>query len=44
VTEVREALRHCHAGESGDGHDHHPEEEADAVASADRTMAEGAVG
>jgi len=43
VTEVREALRHRHAGEPGDDHDHHPEE-ADAVASADRTMAEGAVG
>jgi NitT/TauT family transport system ATP-binding protein len=44
VTEVREALRHRHAGGRGDDHDHHPEEEAEAVASAERTMAEGAVG
>jgi NitT/TauT family transport system ATP-binding protein len=42
VTEVREALRHRHDPGSGADHDHHPEE--DAVASADRTMAEGAVG
>jgi NitT/TauT family transport system ATP-binding protein len=44
VTEVREALRHRHAGGPGDDHDHHPEEEAEAVVSAERTMAEGAVG
>jgi NitT/TauT family transport system ATP-binding protein len=43
VTEVREALRHRHDGSGpGTDHDHHPEEEA--VASAERTMAEGAVG
>jgi NitT/TauT family transport system ATP-binding protein len=42
VTEVREALRHRHDTQGG-GHDHHPEDDA-AVASVDRTMAEGAVG
>jgi NitT/TauT family transport system ATP-binding protein len=44
VTEVREALRHRHAGGPGDDHDHHPEEDAEALASPERTMAEGAVG
>ena len=44
VTEVREALRHRHVGGPGDDHDHHPEEDAEVLASAERTMAEGAVG
>jgi len=44
VTAVREALRHRHDGDGpGSDHDHHPDEEA-GLASAERTMAEGAVG
>jgi NitT/TauT family transport system ATP-binding protein len=44
VTAVREALRHRHDGsEPGSDHDHHPDDEA-GLASAERTMAEGAVG
>jgi len=43
VTAVREALRHRHDGSGpGSDHEHHPDEEA--VPSAERTMAEGAVG
>jgi NitT/TauT family transport system ATP-binding protein len=43
VTEVREALRHRHGEDGGAGHDGHPEDDG-GVASAERTMAEGAVG
>jgi NitT/TauT family transport system ATP-binding protein len=43
VTEVREALRHRQGEEGGAGHDHLPEDDG-GVASAERTMAEGAVG
>jgi len=43
VTEVREALRHRHEGDGGGSHDDQPEDDA-GLASAERTMAEGAVG
>jgi NitT/TauT family transport system ATP-binding protein len=45
VTEVREALRHRDDGSGpGSDHEHHPVDEETALASAERTMAEGAVG